>query len=520
MKLLLLSLLVLQRSAVPVAQQQPATVAGRVVDASTGRPLPGVTVTLSGHTPAPVTLETNSRDDGTFLFPTVPSGPYTLQASRAGYISDNFGDSVEILPGIKSPVTIQLSPGQVRWGVQLNLVPGSVLAGRVTDDRGDSVGGATVMAMKTTFKAGLRDRTIAQRALTNDLGEYRLFKLPAGEYTVAVIDPALSGFSLRPVPDAAPLFYPGTLDPLQAQNLSIGIGETRDALDFVAVPTRTRRVSGVVDGLPFGDGARIILTPRNSAGSMTTNTNPDGTFQFDNVVPGSYNLMARTTSSQAMLPLDVRNADVLNARLRLGSGYRVPVHVSIEGDTGRSSDVENLYFILRPDPVIAGLSPDTYSPFADGRFTPDLLTGTYRLDLTRTEDVYVKSMTLDGVDVLNNGLHVDRSPNGTLEVLIGTSPGSVTGRVEGRDVTVVLVPDVARRGQRPLYKSRNAGSSGAFSFEKVPPGEYKLFAWIEENGGPWLDPEYLKKYEDFGTSVRVDEGQHTIVGSALPTLVR
>jgi hypothetical protein len=106
---------------------------------------------------------------------------------------------------------------------------------------------------------------------------------------------------------------------------------------------------------------------------------------------------------------------------------------------------------------------------------------------------------------------------GPLEILIGKTLGSVEGRAGGTDVTVVLVPDAARRGQQVLFKSMKP-NSGTFRFQKVPPGEYKLFALTEENGGPYLDPEFIQKYEDRGTRVRIEGDVITRLDRALEAL--
>jgi hypothetical protein len=179
-------------------------------------------------------------------------------------------------------------------------------------------------------------------------------------------------------------------------------------------------------------------------------------------------------------------------------------------------ELEKLYFTIRADPAIGGLSNDVYSPFPNGRLTLDLVAGDYRIDLIRNEDMYVKSMRLGAVDVLAEGLHVPPASDAQLEVVVATNPGSVQGRVTGTGATVVLVPDPARRGQRALYKVAQPGGSGEFAFQKVPPGDYKVFAWREENGGPWLDPEYIRLYEDRATPVRVEMGKQSIVERAIP----
>jgi hypothetical protein len=99
-----------------------------------------------------------------------------------------------------------------------------------------------------------------------------------------------------------------------------------------------------------------------------------------------------------------------------------------------------------------------------------------------------------------------------MQIVVDSKFGEIQGAVS-TNATVVLVPDPGRRNQRPLYRSVRA-ANGSFYFDKVPPGEYKVFAWSEdtvENGGPWQDPEYLRIYEDRATPVRIEPGVKTVL---------
>lgn len=512
--------------------QEPGSIDGVVVEAGSGRPLPGVTVQLqvrSGALPvgysasASGVLVTNTRDDGTFSFRSVPPGGYLVQAERGGYIPQIFGPPPDpFLPAMLTSQPIQqLLPGQKLSGIRLALTRAAVISGRLIDDRGDVVVGAVVQALKTTYRSGLRERILVQSTTSNDLGEYRLFMLRPGEYRISVIPPTLVP-SLRPDSTAIAFYFPGTIDAKAAQPIELHEGEMLDAVNFSTVPTRTRRVVGAVQG-NGGDPVAAILSPLNGNSSVERTLNPDdGAFQFFDVVPGAYTLVGRTHAIRSAISLDVGNADLLNVRLSLGSGLRIPTHVRMEGHApGNDPEVETLYFLVRPETPVRGLDAETYSPFADGRFTLELLPGDYRIDISRPVDYYVKSMTLSGVDVLNPGLHVTGSTDATMEIVVATDSGSVEGRTEGREGTVVLVPDAVRRGQRTLYKSMKTSASGQFRFQKVPPGDYKLFAWAEadiENGGPWLDPEYLRKVEDSGTPVRIERDRRTVLDRPIKLL--
>jgi hypothetical protein len=447
---------------------------------------------------------TSTRDDGTFIFRNVPPGGYVLQAERGGYIPESYGAA----PNPYNVAMHQLAPGQKLSGVRLALTKGAVISGRLIDDRGELVVGAVVEALKTTYKDGLRERKPVLSTVSNDLGEYRLFMLRPGEYHIRIVPSSRQR-------ETIPLYFPGTIDAKAAQPLALDEGETLAGVNFSSIPTRTRRVTGSVQG-HGGDPVGVLLSPLNGTSAVSQTLDPkDPVFQFSDVAPGSYMLVARALSNRSAIPLDVRNADMLNMRISLGAGFRIPAQVRIEGHAaGDDPELEKVYFVLRPETAVPGLEPETYSPFANGRVVLDALAGDYRIDITQPEGAYVKAITLGGVDVLNQGLRVSGSTESTLEILIASESGSIEGRA-ARSATVVLVPDAPRRGQRALFQSLNVGPSGEFRFAKVPPGNYKLFAWAEENGGPWLDPEYLRKYEERGRAVRIDANQRTVLDRAV-----
>ena len=491
----------------PATSLRPAMVQGRVTDSVTAQPLVRATVQLRGVRNNNAVIARDTGADGTFLFPNVPPGEYTIEASATSYIPDMYGDGRdEFTPAIHT-----LTSGQTRSGVEIALKPAAAIYGRIIDDRGELVVGATVQARRTRYRQGLREYVVVQSVTSNDLGEYRLYKLPPGDYRVSVTARSFTRASI-------PWYVPGNVAS-KDRPIDLRVGQTMGGLDISSFPTRGYIVSGTVSGLS-GSGATVILGSKSGDVQMSKTVAVDtNAFEFKGIPPGAYTLVAKVNDLDAALPVDVRSADILNARLTLAQGIRIPVRVRIEGHgDGDDPALEKLYFAIRQDPPIPGLNTDMYSPFANGRFNPALLPGDYRVELTQTDDMYLKSIRLGDVDVLARGLQVPPASDAQLEIIVGSHPGSVQGRTAGKGVTVVLVPDPDRRNQRTLFKAMPPGASGEFTFAKVPPGDYKLFAWREENGGPWLDPEYLRRYEDRGTPVRVDEGQVEIVPGMIPLL--
>ena len=126
------------------------------------------------------------------------------------------------------------------------------------------------------------------------------------------------------------------------------------------------------------------------------------------------------------------------------------------------------------------------------------------------QDAYVKSIRLGNVDVLKDGLHLEKPNDATLDVVLATNPGAIEGAVTDErqqaltDISVVLLPDVRRRYE--LYRTALTDPSGRFRFDRVPPGDYKIFAWKEVENDAWFDPEFMRGYESRGKAVRVSDG--------------
>ena len=59
-----------------------------------------------------------------------------------------------------------------------------------------------------------------------------------------------------------PLFYPGVVEPTEAQRVKVGVGQEVGNIDFALVPARTARVSGTVvnaAGAPVANESRDVV---------------------------------------------------------------------------------------------------------------------------------------------------------------------------------------------------------------------------------------------------------------------
>ncbi len=199
MRLLALSLALLLGSQTAFAQNDAAIV-GRVLAADTKEPVAGaqVSVMLVGRPPtgpfAPLTAETDAS--GVYRFANLAPGRYSIRVQRAGYA----------LPGVPTspPPFVQAAAGQAQNAPDVLLERGGVIAGRLMNPAGQPLVDARVMAMRRMNSVGRgRGPTLmpaGSGAQTNDLGEFRLHSLPAGEYVVQSVprmEPGVYGPAAR-----------------------------------------------------------------------------------------------------------------------------------------------------------------------------------------------------------------------------------------------------------------------------------------------------------------------------------
>ncbi len=81
---------------------------------------------------------------------------------------------------------ILLNAGDRKADFLVRLVPYGSISGSVLDEDGDPIRGMAVLAMAWHYTTNGRELQEVRGASSNDLGEYRIFDVPAGKYFIKV----------------------------------------------------------------------------------------------------------------------------------------------------------------------------------------------------------------------------------------------------------------------------------------------------------------------------------------------
>ncbi len=508
--------------------QQPerCSVEGQVLREGSGEPLRKAQVLARRVDARDQSFSTASDERGHFLLTGLEPGRYILSAERNGYLPQDYGQRRANQTG----AMLTLLPGQHLGDIVFHLTPFGVISGRALDEDGDPIPRVQIQTMRVSHQNGRRELTPIASGTSDDRGDYRVFGLPPGRYYVSAA-PAPSPRPGAPQPDEegyVPFYYPGVTDPGQAAPLELRAGGDIQGVDFRLTRTRTVRVRGRVLNAATGRlerGIVVFLLPRGSgtaaSGPRTQNAIVDaqGNFEIRGVAPGSYLLSAFQADQQrrffARLPIDVGAANLEGLNLTLGPGLEIAGRVRFEESGGR---LELVRVTLQSRSE--GTGGTAAAVKSDGTFSlQNVAADSYTLAIAGLlEDGYVKSARFGGIDALERGLDLSRGdPPGPLDVVLSPAGGHIEGVVlmenqqPAAGATVVLAPDAARRTQAQLFRSATANQYGRYVLRGIPPGDYRLFAWVDVEPGAWLDPDFLAEYEKRGETVSVDErGRSTV----------
>jgi uncharacterized protein (DUF2141 family) len=541
-----------------------ASITGQVVALDTGRPIKRVRVSLSAPE-LPDGRSAITDDQGRFSFQNLPAGRYSISASKAGFISTNYGARRPNRPGQPLP----LANGERARGIDLMLPRGSVVTGHVFDEDGEPMVGAQVRVMRFQYVQGEKRLVPAGSGTSDDRGEFRVYGLQPGTYYVAAtsmqtgmvtamvqagdvvlynaqFDGANPGGSQASGTGFAPTYYPGVTSVADALPITVGLQAEAGNIDFILQLVPTARVSGTVmgaDGSP-SQGSSVTLAPddaTNSARYLGQNygsgVRPDGSFIIMNVPPGRYVAFARGQDRRqqaqlfAMQNVSVSGSDVTGVALTLAPGQTVSGTVSVDAGSSSAGNLTRIRVSLASLSSLPIPTPPASGVLIDGSFslTP-VVAGNYLVRVSGLPQNFgLKSADYGGRDVADLPLEVRAGQNiGGVNVVISDRITEISGTVpagEGQlvsDYTVVAFStDPANwRPQSRYIQVGRPDANSQFRIRGLPPGDYLVVALDDVENGEWFDPAVLELARRSATRVSLSDGDTKTLELTLSALGR
>ena len=416
--------------------------------------------------------------------------------------------------------------------LDFNLPRGGVISGRLTDDLGEPAIGMRVSAGRWWYFNGKRQLVPVGASGTDDLGRFRIFGLPAGDYYVMTAAGAPNGPSMLPADDTAfaTTYFPGTASTTDAQRLRVVPGGDNSTANFSLVPSRTAKISGIVidsGGRPVASGW-MMMVQTSGAGMFSMSPggeiHTDGTFTIPSVAPGEYALTVQTGSDSnpderesAYVPLSVSGADMSDVTIALSKGSRVTGQIAFE--TEPPSDKRLSAFTMwvhSPDPNLMMMSGNI-TPRDDATFETRIQMSPAVVSAGRMPDGWsLKSVLQSGVDVTDTGLQFKVGEEvDNVQIVLTSRTTVVSGQVAdskglpSKDYTVVLFPDDSARWvpMSRYIRTERPDQQGRFRVKGLPPGHYLAAAVDSVENGQESDPEFLEQLRSVSTPFDLNENE-------------
>jgi len=517
-----------------------ASIVGRVATSS-GQTLARAQVFLTSSTNQ--SWRTTTDSSGQFQFAALPAGTYKLSVSHPQYLVSEFGQTYVDHPGR----AIDLTPNEV-FRADLVAIRGGSITGRVSDELGHPMSEVAVTAYRLAHDG--RSQQLVPVASTsyrsNDIGEYRIARLPPGDYYISAQPSARSGIDGAGSQGFAPTWFPGALNASGARSIRVLAERDVTNVDFQLQLVSFTSITGTISA-PSGvrvDEARIQLLPADSFFSVLTpirsGVDRTGNFRIERIPPGDYVLTAAagfepewsTTSKNfqqrrhyyARIPLTIVAEPVANLAVNLVAAPMISGRIEADSGWPVSSQLT-----VSASPLVGSMGPGSYGVVNDrGHFALQSGPGIVRLSVSGLPaGWFVERVSSGGRDITGSGLRIEAADVADVSILItsrtaelsGTVVSSSPGRVEYTVVAISVDPSLRSSASGGVRTAR-PDQHGMFSMKGLRAGNYFVVALDYVAPNQLYDPRLWQQIESLGERLTLSKGESRPVSLRLATLNR
>lgn len=501
-----------------------STLRGRVTASDTGQPLRNVQIRIIALSASTLRepRAAMTGDDGRYELAELPEGRYQIRASKGGYVDVEYGQRRPFERGRP----IELNDKQVLGDLDFVMPRGAAIEGRVVDDAGEPVAGASIQLGRYRYRNGARRLEPSDGGSTDDRGEFRLFGIAPGDYyLVASFDERDVGSSDRV--RYVPTYYPGAMSPGDAQPVAIKVGQEIAGITLSLLRATTASVSGIVrpaDSRSPGLFAFVSASPISESSVHSdfaqAIAGADGSFTIGGLLPGAYAIEAQSLPGNelARAEVQINSTDVAGVVLQLSKGSAARGRIRFESGTApadlRPSQVTigTIAIDRRAFAVDSGTGPPTARE--DWSFELHGLAGRHEIR-PGAGTWHVKSVHLNGQDITDTPIDFRNGDVNGIEIVLTDRTTVVSGGVtDDRGATVVDAAVVLFAADRDKWSPRTRyimsarpNQRGRFTIEALPPGRYLAIAVDYLEPGDEQNPERLEQWRSAATGLTLGDGE-------------
>lgn len=537
-------------------RQPPATgtaaIHGRVVDAESGLAVRRAAVRL-GSNGSREGWSTTTDADGQYAFEALPAGRYSISASKTGYINWSYGQKAANTPA----PPLDLADGQRIERADLSMPRGGVITGRVLDEFGEPLAEVMISTLRNQFTSvGRQPVPMGRSSQSNDIGEFRLYGLPPGDYLISASAMRFTSpfDSSTDRTGYAPSYFPGTANPAEAQTIRVAPGQTISGITISLIPARTATVSGVVVD-EKGELARNgMVSVRTAVGVGFMNPSgpvrPDGSFTVSGLAPGTYVLVSNPMSmmmgaisgsvagapapmrvTPSVATITVNGEDIDGVRLEPARRALLNGRVVVDPAGTASLRPESVRFQAMPAAPGAqmfNLGPVEFAQLqSDGSLRIEAMPGPSIIRAMGLPPGWVVSrITAGGLDVTDR-IDIPAAGIDDLVIELSSRAPTVTGRVANArgeatsDFVALIFPQEEDQWPTTGTTRQAIGQpdrEGRFTIRSVRPGNYYLAAVERLENGQSYDPAFLESIRTSAVRVTLNEGDTQTIDLKLVVL--